>query len=157
MKNVFSAVVAVFCLIIVLPMNAQEMKRTSWTSFGVSFQIPTDMEVEDDSEEGYVLSNEKYYVNVQILDGEAMNKDAMAKEVKQIADDDQLGEQTPVKQFELAQFHGAQLQGTTEGEFYLYNYLMSKDESGGFFVTVIFKDKADLLPYTIIKSFQLED
>ena len=157
MRNLFVAVVAAFCLTSILPAGAQDLKSTSWSAFGVSFKVPTDVTVEDDSEEGYVLSNETYYISVQILDGESMNKDAMANEIKQLATEDQLNDQTPVKQFDLPQFHGVQLQGTSEGEYYLYSYLMSKDESGGIFVTLIYKDKADGIPCDIINSFQLDE
>ncbi len=157
MRNVFFAVFTVFCLTSILPAGAQEMKLTLWSAFGVSFNVPADVIVEDDSEEGYVLSDQNYYINVQMLDGEAMNKDAIAQEIKHIADDDQLQNQTPVKKFDLPQFYGAQLQGTAEGEFYLYNFLMSKDESCGFLVTVIYKNKSDETPQKIINSFHLQD
>lgn len=157
MRNVFLAAVAAYCLTAFVPATAQEMTKVSWSAFGVSFNVPTDLVVEDDSEEGYIVSNDTYYVNVQILDGEAMDKNAMATEIKQVADDDQLKNQSPVQQFDLPQFYGAQLKGMTEGEYCLYNYLMSKDDSGGFFVTIIFKDKEDVLPYKIIKSFKLAE
>lgn len=157
MRNVFFAVFTALCLTSILPAGAQEMKSTQWSAFGVSFKVPADITIEEDSEEGYILSNEKYYINVQILDGEAMDKNAMAEEIKLVADDDNLEQQTPVAKFDLPQFYGVQLQGTSEGEIYLYNYLMAKDESGGFFVTVIYSDKADNIPSDIIKSFQLEE
>ena len=157
MKKIFFAVFSAICLVSILPVRAQEMKSTQWSAFGVSFKVPVDITVEDDSEEGYILSNEDYYVQVQILDGEAMDKDDMAEEIKQIAVDDQLQHQSAIAKFELPQFHGVQLQGTSEGEFYLYNYLMSKDESCGFFVTVIYNKKTDEIPLNIIKSFQLEE
>lgn len=157
MKNVFLAVITVCCLVSILPANAQKMKSTRWSAFGVSFKIPSDFIIEDDSEEGYILSNDQYYVNVQILDGEAMNKKAIANEVRQVAVDDQLSELSTVKEFSLPKFYGAQLQGSIEGEWYLYNYLMAKDESCGFFVTVIYKDKNDKIPKQILESFELED
>ena len=157
MKNVFFAVLTAICMTSILPAKAQEMKSAQWSAFGVLFNVPVDITIEDDSEEGFVLSNEDYYVNVQILDGEAMDKDAMTHEIKQIADDDQLQEQSPITKFNLPQFHGVQLHGTSEGEIYLYNYLMAKDESCGFFVTVIYNDKADEVPQKIIESFQLEE
>ena len=157
MKNIFFAVLTAFCLTSFLPAGAQNMKSTLWSAFGVSFMVPADVAIEDDSEEGYILSNDQYYVQVQLLDGEAMDKKAMAEEIKNMATDDQLKEQTSVNQFSLSKFYGAQLQGTSEGEWYLYNYLMAKDESCGFFVTVIYKDKNDKLPAQIIQSFELED
>lgn len=113
--------------------------------------------IEEDSEEGFILSNDTYYVNVQILDGEAMDKASMSTEIKHMADEDQLTEQSPVTKFELSHFHGVQLKGKNEGEFYSYNYLMSKDESGGFFITIIYPNSQDNTPEKIIKSFILED
>ena len=157
MKKVLVAVLTVYCMVFAIPMNAFDLKRTSWEAFGVSFDAPKNMVVEVDSEEGFIVSNETYYVSVQLLDGEAMDKNALAQDVKQIAEDDQLQDQTQVIPFELPQFYGAQLQGSSEGEFFIYSYLMSKDGSGGFFVTIIFKDKDDILPENIIKSFQLQD
>lgn len=157
MKNVFFAIFIALCLTSILPADAQQMKLTSWSAFGVSFEVPADITIEDDSEEGYVLSNESYYINVQILNGEAMNKDVMAEEIKLVANEDQLQKQTAVTKFELPQFYGVQLQGTSEGEIYLYNYLMSKDEGSAFFITIIYGDKADKMPMDIVKSFQLED
>ena len=157
MKNVLVAVFTVCCMVFTLPINAQDLKRVSWEAFGVSFNVPENMVIEDDSEEGFIVSNETYYVSIQMLEGESTDKNSLTEEVKQIANDDQLEEQTPVESFNLPQFYGAQLQGSSEGEFYRYTYLMSKDESGGFFVTIIFKDKNDTLPTNIIKSFQLMD
>ena len=157
MRNVFFAVLTVFYLTSILPAGAQDLKSTLWSAFGVSFKVPADITIEDDSEEGYVLSNDTYYVSVQILDGEALDKKELAQEIKHLADDDQLQEQTPVQEFELPQFYGVQVKGLNEGEFYLYNFLMAKDESCGFLVSVIYNQQDDSIPDTIVKSFHLED
>ena len=157
MRNVFFAVLTAFYLTSILPAGAQDIKPTQWSAFGVSFKVPADITIEEDSEEGYILSNDTYYVSVQILDGEAMDKKVMKKEIKHLADDDQLKEQTPVTSFNLPQFDGVQLKGISEGEFYLYNYLMAKDESCAFFVSVIYKQQDDSIPENIVNSFRLDD
>ena len=61
MKNVLVAVFTVCCMVFTLPINAQDLKRVSWEAFGVSFNVPENMVIEDDSEEGFIVSNETYY------------------------------------------------------------------------------------------------
>lgn len=158
MRNLFITILTiVLCLSSILKAGAEEMKSTTWSAFGVSFKVPANISIEDDSEEGYILSNDNYYINVQMLNSEGMDRKAMKKEIKQMADEDQLVEQTPVSIFDLAHFYGMQLQGKNAGEFYLYNYLIAKDESCGLFITVIYKEKEDVVPHDIIKSFILVD
>lgn len=157
MRNLFFTILTILCLTSILPAGAQDMKNTSWAAFGVSFKVPANISIEDDSEEGYILSDDTYYVNVQMLNGESMDKKVMKKEIKQMADEDQLTEQTSVNKFELPLFHGMQIQGKNEGEYYLYSYLIAKDESCGLFVTIIYKEKEDIIPQNIIKSFTLTE
>ena len=48
MKNKISAAFAALCLT-VSPLEAQDLKTTTWSSFGVSFKAPSDITIEDDS------------------------------------------------------------------------------------------------------------
>ena len=50
MKHLFLTLIAFFS--VVLPAFAQNLKTTTWSSYGVSFQAPADLVVEDDSSEG---------------------------------------------------------------------------------------------------------
>lgn len=157
MKHLFGAVYAIFYLISILPAGAQDFKSAHWSAYGVKFQVPADISIEDDSEEGYVLSNEHYYISVQILDGEPVQKEMLKNELQHVANDDQLTQQTPILSFNLPHFYGVQLSGLSQEEYSLYAYLMAKDESCGFFVSIIYPQKEDQTPTTILKSFQLED
>lgn len=156
MKTKISAAVAA-CLFSLSSLTAQELKNTTWSSYGVSFQAPSDIAVEDDSEEGYIVSNDTYYITVQLLDGEGFKRSELADELKNIAADDQVGEQSPVQSFETPQFYGVQLEGNCEGDACLYSYLLTKDESCGFYISILYKKKGDPIPETILKSFKLED
>lgn len=133
------------------------VKNTTWSSYGVSFQAPSDIAVEDDSEEGYIVSNDTYYITVQLLDGEGFKRSELTSELKNIAADDQVGEQSPIQSFETPQFYGVQLEGNCEGDACLYSYLLTKDESCGFYISILYKKKGDSIPGTILKSFKLED
>ncbi len=145
------------CLLSLSTLTAQELKNTTWSSYGVSFQAPSNLIVEDDSEEGYIVSNDTYYITVQLLDGEGFKRDELSDELKNIATDDQVSDQSAVQSFETQQFYGARLEGNCEGEACLYSYLLSKDNSCGFYVSILYKQKEDTVPERILKSFKLED
>lgn len=139
-------------------MNAQNLQTTTWDSYGVSFKAPEGFNVEDDSEEGYIISTPVYFITVQLLEGEGISKEELPKELKNIASDDGVMNQTPVKTFELPQFYGAQLQGNCEEDAQcLYGYLLSKDNSCGFYVSIIYTQSSDQVPGQILKSFKLEE
>lgn len=145
------------CLLSLSTLTAQELKDTTWSSYGVSFRAPSDITVEDDSEEGYIVSNDTYYITVQLLDGEGFKRNELGDELKNIANDDQVSDQSALQSFETPQFYGAQIEGNCEGEACLYSYLLSKDDSCGFYVSILYKQKGDTVPETILKSFKLED
>ena len=72
MKHLFLTLIAFFS--VVLPGFAQNLKTTTWSSYGVSFQVPADLVVEDDSSEGYIAGNDTYYLTIQLLEGERLKK-----------------------------------------------------------------------------------
>lgn len=139
----------------VFQLNAQELKTTRWNAYGVSFQAPPDIHVEDDSEEGYIVYNDTYYITVQMLDGEGIKQSELATELKHIATEDEVTEQTPVNTFELPQFYGVQLQGKCETDRCIYSYLLARDGGSGFYVSIIYKQENDPNPEQILKSFSL--
>lgn len=142
MKNKISAAFAALCLT-VSPLEAQDLKTTTWSSFGVSFKAPSDITIEDDSEEGYIVSTPTYYITVQLLEGEGLKQSELASELKNIATDDEITEQSSVTEFELPQFYGVRLQGNCDTEQCLYCYLLAKDESCGFYVSITYREKND--------------
>lgn len=140
----------------VFQLNAQELKTTQWSAYGVSFKAPSDISIEDDSEEGYVVYNDTYYITVQMLDGEGIKRSELASELKHIATDDEVEEQTPVKTFELPQFYGVQLQGKCDTDRCIYSYLLARDGGSGFYVSIVYKQENDPNPELMLKSFSLE-
>ena len=69
MRTKISATVAAL-LWACAPVLADGLKTTTWSSYGVSFEAPSAIVVEDDSEDGYIVSNPTYYITVQLLDSE---------------------------------------------------------------------------------------
>ena len=118
MKHLFLTLITFFS--VVLPAFAQNLKTTTWSSYGVSFQAPADLVVEDDSSEGYIAGNDTYYLTIQLLEGEGLKKEELGQELKAIATDDEVTSQSSVQSFELPQFHGVQLKGNCEEEKCVY-------------------------------------
>ena len=133
-------------------MNAQTLQSTTWKAYGISFKAPAGFNVEDDSEEGYIISTPTYYITVQLLEGEGIKRSELSQELKNIASDDEVTNQTPVTTFELPQ-----LKVNGETEHCIYSYLPTKDGSSGFYVSITYTDKQDNTPENILKSFSLEE
>lgn len=141
----------------IAPVGAQELKTTWWASYDISFLAPEDIEVEDDSEEGYIVSNPNYYITVQLLAGEGIKVSELPQELKNIAADDEVTEQTDVTSFELPQFYGAKLTGNCESERCVYSYLMAKDASCGFYVSIVCPKAHEQTAESILHSFKMEE
>lgn len=156
MKTRFSAAVAAL-LLSCAPVLAEELKTTVWSSYGVSFEAPSDIVVEDDSEDGYIVSNPTYYITVQLLDSEGMKVSELSQELKNIAADDEVSNQSDVSTFDLSQFHGAKLKGDCETDKCMYSYLLAKDGSCGFYISIIYRQAEDSEPEQILNSFKLEE
>lgn len=156
MRTKISAAVAALLLTCV-PVLADELKTTTWSSYGVSFEAPSDIVVEDDSEDGYIVSNPTYYIIVQLLDSEGMKASELSQELKNIAADDEVSNQSDVSTFDLAQFHGAKLKGDCETDKCMYSYLLAKDGSCGFYISIIYRQAEDSEPEQILNSFKLEE
>lgn len=155
MKQLFFILIAFFT--VAVPAVAQQLKTTRWDSYGVSFKAPSDLTVEDDSSEGYLAGNDTYYLTIQLLEGEGMKKEELGQELKAIATDDEVTSQSSVQSFELPQFHGVQLKGNCEEEICVYSYLLAKDGSCGFYVSIVYRQENDKTPETILKSFHMEE
>ena len=155
MKQLFFILIAFFT--VAVPAVAQQLKTTRWDSYGVSFKAPSDLTVEDDSSEGYIAGNDTYYLTIQLLEGEGLKKEELGQELKAIATDDEVTSQSSVQSFELPQFHGVQLKGNCEEEKCVYSYLLAKDGSCGFYVSIVYRQENDKTPEIILKSFHMEE
>lgn len=137
--------------------HAQTLAPTTWKAYGLTFNAPSGMAVEDDSDEGYTISNDNYYISVQVLDSEGMTQDEMPQELKNIASDDGVTEVSEVDKFDLHHFHGTKLRGKCESDSCIYSYLLAKDGGNAFFITIIVRQASGSEMDTILKSFKLEE
>lgn len=140
-----------------VPIRSQELQTTEWKAYGISFLAPADIAAEEDSEEGYVVFNADYYITVQLLAGENFSISEIPQELKNIATDDEVTAQTEVETFELTQFYGAKLEGDCDEERCVYSYLIAKDGSCGFYVSVVYKNSEEPVAEKILSSFRMED
>ena len=103
------------------------------------------------------IPNADYYITVQLLAGEGFSISEIPQELKNIATDDEVAAQTEVETFELPQFHGAKLEGNCDEDRCVYSYLIAKDGSCGFYVSVIYKSQEEPVAEKILSSFRMED
>ena len=58
-------------------MNAQALAPISWTAYGLTFDAPRGILVEEDTEDTFLLNNSRFYISLQSLDSEDMTKEDM--------------------------------------------------------------------------------
>lgn len=131
------------------------LRTTEWKAYGLQFKAPVGFVVEDDTEDGYIISTRVYYITLQLLEGIDLKRAELADELRHVAEDDEVTAPTPVKEFELPQFYGVYLKGNCETDQCLYCYLLDKEEGSGFYLSIIYQKKDDKLPDAILKSFRL--
>ena len=153
--KILAALMAVLSFSLCVQAQKPVLRVTEWKAYGVQFKVPAGFVVEDDSEDGYIVSTPVYYITLQLLDGTDLKRSELADELKHVAVDDELKEQTPVASFETPQFYGVYLRGNCETDQCLYSYLLDKGEGSGFFVSIVYAKKEDRMPETILKSFKL--
>lgn len=156
MKKSIIAVMTVV-LLSILPAGAVELKTTVWDSYGVSFSAPADIIVEDDSEEGYSVSNSDIFITIQILTGDGMSKESISEDLRNIASEDQLTDTTSISKLDLQHFDVAYLRGKCETDKCLYSYLLAKDGSCGFYLSIIYGNEKEETVEEILKSFKLSE
>ena len=111
MKKLFLFLAAVVWTVV---MNAQALAPISWTAYGLTFDVPKGILVEEDTEDTFLLNSSRFYISLQSLDSEDMTKEDLNELLKGLADDDGVIEQSAVEAFDLKQFHGIWLKGIAE-------------------------------------------
>ena len=56
---------AFLCLTACLSAGAQALSPITWTAYGLTFKVPKDIAVEEDTEETFLLNDSKFYITVQ--------------------------------------------------------------------------------------------
>ena len=154
MKRFFLFIAAV-CMY--LSVSAQAMAPITWTAFGLTFNAPKGILVEEDTEDTFLLNNARFYITIQSLDSEDMTKEDMNELLKGLADDDGVESPSEVKTFDLPQFHGVSLKGTAEGDPCCYACLMTKDAGSVYCISIIYNRTDDKVVERMLKSFKMKE
>lgn len=154
MKRFFLFLTAV-CLCLIT--NAQALVPTTWTAYGLTFEAPKGILVEEDTEDTFLLNNSRFYITIHSLDSDDMKKEDLSELLKGLADDDGVQKQSEVVSLDLTQFHGIYLKGVVEEDSCYYACLMTKDAGSVFYVSVIYNRTEDKVVERILKSFKMEE
>ena len=153
-KRLFILLIAV---VGVVAMNAQVLAPISWTAYGLTFDVPEGILVEEDTEDTFLLNDSRFYISLHSLDSEDMTKEGLNELLKGLADDDGVQEQSLVESFDLKQFHGIWLKGKAEEDPCYYACLMTKDAGSVFYISIIYNRTDDKVVEKMLKSFKMEE
>jgi len=154
MKRFFLFLLAT-CLFVVT--NAQNFVPISWTAYGLTFDAPKGILVEEDTEDTFLLNNSRFYITIHSLDSDDMKKEELTDLLKGFADDDGVQIKSEVSSWDLEQFHAYYLKGIAEGDPCYYMCLMTKDAGSVFYVSVIYNRTDDKTVEKMMKSFKMEE
>ena len=138
-------------------MNAQSLVPISWTAYGLTFDAPKGILVEEDTEDTFLLNNSSFYISLQSLDSEDMTQADLNELLKGLADDDGVQEQSLIEAFDLKQFHGIWLKGKAEEDACYYACLMTKDAGSVFYISIIYNQADAMVVEKMLKSFKMEE
>ena len=149
-------IIVLFCLLSSAGV-AQTMAPVTWTAYGLKFNAPKGIGVEEDTDETFLLDNKNFYITVQALDSDGMTKNDLEKELSGLADDDGVSKRTAIKKFELQQFNGVYMHGNCDVDKCCYCYLMTKAAGNVFFVSIIYSKGEEKVAESILKSFTMPE
>ena len=144
-------------LVWAIALNAQTLSPISWTAYGLTFDAPEGIVVEEDTEDTFLLNSSRFYISLQSLDSEDMVHEDLNELLKGLADDDGVQEQSPIESFDLKQFHGIWLKGKAEEDPCYYACLMTKDAGSVFYISIIYNRTDDKVVEKMLKSFKMEE
>lgn len=144
-------------LIVCLCLQAQELSPVSWTAYGLTFKAPKGIIIEEDTEDTFLLNNNRFYIVLQILESDDLNEDGVDELLKGLADDEGVEDLSPVKTFDLPQFHVSYLKGKIEDERCCCACLMTKDAGNIFYVSIAYNKLEDSIPLKMLESFVMEE
>ena len=152
-KVLFLAFLCLACLSV----SAQALVPVTWTAYGLTFEAPKGVQVEEDTEETFLLNDNKFYITIQSLDSDGMTKADLSSVLKDYANDDGVENQSGVKTFDLAQFYVSSLDGTCEADHCLYACLLTKAAGSGFYISILYSKGEKATAEKILKSFKMEE
>ena len=137
--------------------NAQVLVPTTWTAYGLTFEAPKGILIEEDTEDTFLLNSSRFYISVHSLESDDMKKEDLEDLLKGLADDDGVQKQSDIVTIDLEQFHGLYLKGIAEEDPCYYVCLMTKDAGSVFYVSIIYNRTDDKVVEKMLKSFKMEE
>ena len=154
MKRFFLFLI-VACLYVVT--NAQVLVPTTWTAYGLTFEAPKGILIEEDTEDTFLLNSSRFYISLHSLESDDMKKEDLEDLLKGLADDDGVQKQSDIVTIDLEQFHGLYLKGIAGEDPCYYVCLMTKDAGSVFYVSIIYNRTDDKVVEKMLKSFKMEE
>lgn len=154
MKRTFSILLAC-CLSILV--NAQNLVPTYWTAYGLVFDAPSGIRVEEDTEDTYLLNSSRFYITLQALDSDDITQGELDDLLIALAKDDGVKNLSAITNYDLLQFHGLYLTGVLEEDPCYYACLMTKDAGSIFLISIMYNRTEDQVVERILKSFKMEE
>lgn len=152
-KILFLAFMCVSCL----ALHAQSLVPVTWTVYGLTFDAPKGILVEEETEETYLLNNSKFYITVQSLVSDGMTTEELEGMLKEYANDDGVKEQSEIRNFELPQFYVSTLEGVCDEDRCIYACLLSKEGGNAFYLSIIYAESEEKNAEKILNSFRIEE
>lgn len=154
MKRTF--LILLTCCLSIL-MNAQNLVPTSWTAYGLVFDAPSGIRVEEDTEDTYLLNSSRFYITLQALDSDDITQGELDDLLIALAKDDGVKNLSAITNYDLPQFHGLYLTGVLEEDPCYYACLMTKDAGSIFLISIMYNRTEDQVVERILKSFKMEE
>lgn len=143
------------CLSLVV--NAQALVPTTWTAFGLTFDAPRGIRIEEDTEDTYLLNNSRYYITLQSLDSDEITREELNALLIGLAKDDGVENLSSVADYDLPQFQGIYVKGTSGEDSCHYVCLITKDAGSMFLITILYNRTEEQTVEKILKSFKMEE
>lgn len=137
--------------------SAQELTPTSWTAYGLVFDAPRGIRVEEDTEDTYLLNSTRYYISVQTLNTDDIPQEDYQELLASLASEDGIKGDSAIVDYDLSQFRGMYLKGMIEEDSCYYALLVTKEAGSVFFVSIIYNKVKDEEVEKILKSFKMEE
>jgi hypothetical protein len=136
---------------------AQQSVHYHWAAYGVGFDAPCRMAVEEDSDEAYVVTNDDFYITLQALDADGIHREELPEILADYVEDDAMDRMEKTQQAETWQFFVASVAGQCDQDRCRSLVLMAKDSSCAFYVSVVYAPAKAAAVQPMVESFTLED
>ena len=154
MKRTF-LILLTCCLSILV--NAQNLVPTSWTAYGLVFDAPRGIRIEEDTEDTFLLNNKRFYITLQTLDSDEITREELNALLIGLAKDDGVEGLSSVVDYDLPQFQGIYVKGTSGEDSCYYVCLITKDAGSMFLITILYNRTEEQSVDKILKSFKMEE